>query len=74
MTMRTVRGDPDRVAEAAARLLGGRVEIFGRFGTRRIIAAEEFRIDVATTRTGRTAVQVRLDTNKGQRKATRSAY
>ncbi len=47
----TVRGDPDRVAEAAARLLGGRVEIFGRFGTRRIISAGKFRIDVATTRT-----------------------
>lgn len=47
----TVAGDPDPVAEAAARLLGGRVESFGRFGTRRVVGEGRYRIDVATTRT-----------------------
>lgn len=46
----TVAGDPDPVAKAAARLLGGRVETFGRFGTRRIVAKGKFRLDIATTR------------------------
>lgn len=46
----TVAGDPDPVAHAAARLLGGTVEPFGRFGTRRVNAESEFRVDVATTR------------------------
>ncbi len=45
-----VAGDPDPVAAAAARLLGGRVETFGRFGTRRIVAKGKFRLDIATTR------------------------
>jgi tRNA nucleotidyltransferase (CCA-adding enzyme) len=46
----TVAGDPDPVASAAARLLGGRVESFGRFGTRRVVSKGKFRVDVATTR------------------------
>ena len=46
----TVAGDPDPVAAAAARLLGGTVEIFGRFGTRRIVSGGKFRVDIATTR------------------------
>ena len=46
----TVAGDPDPVARAAAALLGGKVEPFGRFGTRRIAADAKFRVDVATTR------------------------
>ncbi|MBI4062052.1 MAG: CCA tRNA nucleotidyltransferase [Elusimicrobia bacterium] len=46
----TVAGDPDPIAAAAARLLGGRVEAFGRFGTRRIVSGGKFRVDVATTR------------------------
>ncbi|MDD5304159.1 MAG: hypothetical protein PHS14_13750 [Elusimicrobia bacterium] len=46
----TVAGDPDPVAAAAARLLGGRVEVFGRFGTRRIVSKGKYRVDVATTR------------------------
>ena len=46
----TVAGDPDPVANAAAKLLGGAVETFGRFGTRRIVSKGKFRIDVATTR------------------------
>lgn len=45
-----VPGDPGRVAAAAAKLLGGRVETFGRFGTRRIVSKGKFRVDVATTR------------------------
>jgi tRNA nucleotidyltransferase/poly(A) polymerase len=47
----TVAGDPDPVAAAAARLLGGTVEAFGRFGTRRVVSKGKFRVDVATTRT-----------------------
>jgi tRNA nucleotidyltransferase/poly(A) polymerase len=31
-------------------LLGGTVEIFGRFGTRRIVSEGKFRVDIATTR------------------------
>jgi tRNA nucleotidyltransferase (CCA-adding enzyme) len=46
----TVAGDPDPVAAAAARLLGGAVESFGRFGTRRVVSKAKFRVDVATTR------------------------
>ncbi len=46
----TVAGSPDPVADVAARLLGGTVEAFGRFGTRRIVSKGKFRIDVATTR------------------------
>ncbi|UPT73082.1 MAG: hypothetical protein M0D55_14430 [Elusimicrobiota bacterium] len=46
----TVAGPPDPVAEAAARLLGGTVETFGRFGTRRVVSKGKFRVDVATTR------------------------
>ncbi len=46
----TVAGEPDHVADAAARLLGGRVEVFGRFGTRRIVSKGPYRVDVATTR------------------------
>jgi tRNA nucleotidyltransferase (CCA-adding enzyme) len=46
----TVAGEPDRVAAAAAKLLGGRVEVFGRFGTRRVVSKGKYRIDVATTR------------------------
>lgn len=46
----TVAGSPDPVADMAARLLGGTVETFGRFGTRRIVAKGKYRIDVATTR------------------------
>ena len=46
----TVAGDPDPIASAAARLLGGRVESFGRFGTRRVVSKGKFRVDVATTR------------------------
>ena len=46
----TVAGDPDPVAAVAARLLGGTVDIFGRFGTRRIVSKGKFRVDIATTR------------------------
>lgn len=46
----TVAGDPDPIANAAARLLGGTVEAFGRFGTRRVVSKGRFRVDVATTR------------------------
>ena len=46
----TVAGDPDPVAAAAARLLGGTVEAFGRFGTRRVVSGGKYRVDVATTR------------------------
>lgn len=49
----TVAGSPDPVADAAARLLGGTVEVFGRFGTRRIVSNGKFRVDVATTRAER---------------------
>ena len=46
----TVDGPPDPVADAAARLLGGTVTAFGRFGTRRVVSKGAFRVDVATTR------------------------
>ena len=46
----TVVGDPDPIAEICARLVGGKVEAFGRFGTRRIVGRARFRVDVATTR------------------------
>lgn len=46
----SVAGEPDHVADVAARLLGGRVEVFGRFGTRRIVSKGKYRVDVATTR------------------------
>lgn len=46
----TVEGSPDPIADAAARLLKGRVEAFGRFGTRRVVSKAKFRVDVATTR------------------------
>ncbi len=49
----TVAGAPDPVADAAARLLGGTVTVFGRFGTRRIVSKGKYRIDVATTRAER---------------------
>lgn len=49
----TVAGTPDPVADAAARLLGGTVEVFGRFGTRRIVSKGKFRVDIATTRAER---------------------
>ncbi|MEK7389763.1 MAG: hypothetical protein AAB036_08690 [Elusimicrobiota bacterium] len=45
-----VVGDPGPVAKAAARLLSGRVEAFGRFSTRRILSKGSFRVDVAATR------------------------
>jgi len=46
----TVAGPPDPIAHAAAALVGGTVESFGRFGTRRVISKGKFRVDVATTR------------------------
>jgi tRNA nucleotidyltransferase (CCA-adding enzyme) len=46
----TVVGDPDPVARLCAELVGGKVEAFGRFGTRRVIGRSRFRVDVATTR------------------------
>jgi len=46
----TVAGDPDPIADLCAKLVQGRVEPFGRFGTRRIIGKGKFRVDVATTR------------------------
>ena len=46
----TVAGDPDPIANACAKAIGGKVESFGRFGTRRVIGRSKFRIDVATTR------------------------
>jgi tRNA nucleotidyltransferase/poly(A) polymerase len=45
-----VAGDPDPVADLCARLIEGRVEPFGRFGTRRVVGRGKFRVDVATTR------------------------
>ncbi|MDE2142834.1 MAG: CCA tRNA nucleotidyltransferase [Elusimicrobia bacterium] len=45
-----VAGDPDPVANLCAKLTGGAVEPFGRFGTRRIIGRGRYRVDVATTR------------------------
>ena len=49
----TVVGDPDPIADLCAKLIGGKVEAFGRFGTRRVIGRSRFRIDVATTRAER---------------------
>lgn len=46
----TVAGPPDPIADAAGRLLKGKVEAFGRFGTRRVVSKAKFRVDVATTR------------------------
>jgi tRNA nucleotidyltransferase/poly(A) polymerase len=46
----TLVGEPDPIAEVCAELVGGKVEAFGRFGTRRVIGKSRFRIDVATTR------------------------
>ncbi len=46
----TVVGDPDPTANLCARLVGGKVEPFGRFGTRRVIGRGRFRVDVATSR------------------------
>jgi tRNA nucleotidyltransferase (CCA-adding enzyme) len=46
----TVIGEPDPVADLCAKLIGGKVEAFGRFGTRRVIGRSRFRVDVATTR------------------------
>jgi tRNA nucleotidyltransferase/poly(A) polymerase len=46
----SVVGDPDPIANLAAKLVGGKVEPFGRFGTRRVIGRGRFRVDVATTR------------------------
>jgi tRNA nucleotidyltransferase (CCA-adding enzyme) len=46
----TVIGEPDPIALLCAKLIGGKVETFGRFGTRRVIGRSRFRIDVATTR------------------------
>jgi tRNA nucleotidyltransferase (CCA-adding enzyme) len=46
----TVIGDPDPIANLCAELIGGKVEPFGRFGTRRVIGRGRYRVDVATTR------------------------
>ena len=46
----TVIGEPDPIADLCAKLIGGKVEAFGRFGTRRVIGRSRFRVDVATTR------------------------
>lgn len=45
-----VVGDPDPIASLCAKLVGGTVEPFGRFGTRRVIGRGRFRVDVAVTR------------------------
>jgi tRNA nucleotidyltransferase (CCA-adding enzyme) len=45
-----VAGDPDPIADLAAKKLGGKSEPFGRFGTRRVIGRGRYRVDVATTR------------------------
>lgn len=45
-----VVGDPDPIARVCSALVGGKVETFGRFGTRRVIGRAKFRVDVATTR------------------------
>ena len=50
-----VVGEPDPVADLCARLVGGKVEPFGRFGTRRVIGRGRFRVDVAATRAERYA-------------------
>jgi tRNA nucleotidyltransferase (CCA-adding enzyme) len=49
----TVVGDPDPIADLCAKLLKGKSEPFGRFGTRRVIGRGPFRVDVATTRAER---------------------
>jgi tRNA nucleotidyltransferase (CCA-adding enzyme) len=49
----TVVGEPDPIADVCAKLTGGKVEAFGRFGTRRVIGRSRFRVDVATTRAER---------------------
>ncbi len=46
----SVVGDPDPIAKVCAELVGGKVEPFGRFGTRRVIGRGRYRVDVATTR------------------------
>jgi tRNA nucleotidyltransferase (CCA-adding enzyme) len=46
----TVVGDPDPIANLCAKLIHGKSEPFGRFGTRRVIGRGRFRVDVATTR------------------------
>ena len=51
----TVVGDPDPIADLCAKLIDGKVETFGRFGTRRVIGKSRFRVDVATTRAERYA-------------------
>lgn len=51
----TVVGDPDPIADLCAKLLKGKSEPFGRFGTRRVIGRSLFRVDVATTRAERYA-------------------
>lgn len=51
----TVQGDPDAVAAVAGRLLKTEPVPFGRFGTRRVVGKDRFRIDVATTRAERYA-------------------
>ena len=48
-----VVGDPEPVAALCARMVGGKVEAFGRFGTRRVIGRGRFRVDVAATRAER---------------------
>ncbi|MBI4371273.1 MAG: CCA tRNA nucleotidyltransferase [Elusimicrobia bacterium] len=45
-----VAGDPDPIARVCGRLVGGRPEPFGRFGTRRVVGPR-WRVDVAATRT-----------------------
>jgi tRNA nucleotidyltransferase/poly(A) polymerase len=51
----SVVGDPDPIAKVCSRLVDGKVEPFGRFGTRRVIGRGRFRVDVATTRAERYA-------------------
>jgi tRNA nucleotidyltransferase (CCA-adding enzyme) len=46
----TVAGNPDPIADLCAKSIRGTVEPFGRFGTRRVIGHNRFRVDVATTR------------------------
>lgn len=45
-----VVGDPEPLAARCAELIGGSVEPFGRFGTRRVIGRGGRRVDFATTR------------------------
>lgn len=56
----TVVGDPTPIAELCAKLTGGKVETFGRFGTRRVIGRSRFRVDVATTRAEKYAAPAAL--------------